>query len=56
MREHKFYVIAYVECPECLGSHRTVIKGRVVVCDRCNEQGEVEERVPLVEALNELGR
>ena len=64
----KYYVIAYVKCSRCNGTKRTIIKdgilvrgrivdkGQVRTCLDCNEQGEVEVRVPLVEALNELGR
>ena len=59
MVRHKYYVICYVECPECDGTNRIIGRDSDGEwedrCDACNEQGEVEVRVPLVEALRELG-
>ena len=56
---HKYYVIAYVPCPECGGSHmvhRRDSDGEWEdECTFCNQQGEVLVQVLLTEAMEELG-
>ena len=57
--KHKYYVIAYVPCPECDGTNCIIGKDSDGEwddeCTFCNQQGEVVAQVPLTEALAELG-
>jgi DnaJ-class molecular chaperone len=53
MTRHKYYVLTYVQCPDCGGSGVIKPKPRVI-CGRCDENGEVAVRVPLVKALADL--
>lgn len=57
----RYYVIAYIECPTCNGTNAAPRPARIEAqhwfrrCDDCNEQGEVEAKVPLAEALEAMG-